>query len=81
MNNLSDFANFGEFQIWGGGGRGGGGVGGGVPVGGAKRVCAPGAKNPRYASGYDAPRTVKIGESSLNVAQAHLTLALYRYRL
>ena len=34
MNNLSDFPNFGEFQIfWGSGGA---------------KVCAPGAKNPRY---------------------------------
>ena len=41
MNNLSDFANFGELQIfWGL-----------EAPGGAKRVCAPGAKNPRYASG------------------------------
>ena len=49
MNNLSDFENFGELNFfWGGGGSGwGGGRGGG---GRKTEVCAPGAKNHRYAS-------------------------------
>ena len=42
MNNLSDFANFGEFF----GGLGGAGGGGGRQT----EVCATGAKIPRYAS-------------------------------
>ena len=44
MNNLSDFANFGELQKF---------LGiRGAPKGGCQtKVCAPGAKNPRYASG------------------------------
>ena len=57
MNNLSDFANFGELQIvlgesgGGGGGAPGEGRRGGAPEGGGQTgVCAPGAKNPRYAS-------------------------------
>ena len=49
MNNLSDFANFGELKNFGGGsgGAGKGGAGGG---GRQREVFAPGAKNPRYAS-------------------------------
>ena len=53
MNNLSDFANFGELQIfWG------------APWGGRQtEVCAPGAKNPRYASGqkYSIERIPAVG--------------------
>ena len=46
MNNLSDFANFGEFK------KKFEGSGGGRRWGGGRQteVCAPGAKNPRYAS-------------------------------
>ena len=46
MNNLSDFANFGELQFWGGGGWEVGAPGRGRQT----EVCAPGAKNHRYAS-------------------------------
>ena len=49
MNNLSDFANFGELQhFWREGGRG---AEEGAPGGGCQtEVCATGAKNPCYAS-------------------------------
>ena len=39
MNNLSDFANFGELNFF-------------WRVGGHTEVCAKGAKNPRYASAH-----------------------------